>query len=129
MTKELVTGLTEDHYVVSGDGRLLAYQSKSGENGANELAIMNLSTGKTRTVTGKEGENIYPLGFVKNDFVYGTTRIEDAGQTAAGEDASPMYKVEIQNSKGKTVKTYEQKEIYILGAKMEKNRVILERAV
>ena len=27
------------------------------------------------------------------------------------------------------VKTYEQKEIYILGAKMEKNRVILERAV
>ena len=128
-TKELVTGLTEDHYVVSGDGRLLAYQSKSGENGANELTIMNLSSGKTRTVTGKEGENIYPLGFVKNDFVYGTSRIEDAGQTAAGEDASPMYKVEIQNSKGKTVKTYEQKEIYILGAKMEKNRVILERAV
>lgn len=128
-TKELVTGLTEDHYVVSSDGRLLAYQSKSGENGANELTIMNLSSGKTRTVTGKEGENIYPLGFVKNDFVYGTSRIEDAGQTAAGEDASPMYKVEIQNSKGKTVKTYEQKEIYILGAKMEKNRVILERAV
>lgn len=128
-TKELVTGLTEDHYVVSSDGRFLAYQSKSGENGANELTIMNLSSGKTRTVTGKEGENIYPLGFVKNDFVYGTSRIEDAGQTAAGEDASPMYKVEIQNSKGKTVKTYEQKEIYILGAKMEKNRVILERAV
>lgn len=128
-TKELVTGLTEDHYVVSSDGRLLAYQSKSGENGANELTIMNLSSGKTRTVTGKEGENIYPLGFVKNDFVYGTSRIEDAGQTAAGEDASPMYKVEIQNSKGKTVKTYEQKEIYILGTKMEKNRVILERAV
>ena len=128
-TKELVTGLTEDHYVASSDGRLLAYQSKSGENGANELTIMNLSSGKTRTVTGKEGENIYPLGFVKNDFVYGTSRIEDAGQTAAGEDASPMYKVEIQNSKGKTVKTYEQKEIYILGAKMEKNRVILERAV
>ena len=128
-TKELVTGLTEDHYVASSDGRLLAYQSKSGENGANELTIMNLSSGKTRTVTGKEGENIYPLGFVKNDFVYGTSRIEDAGQTAAGEDASPMYKVEIQNSKGKTVKTYKQKEIYILGAKMEKNRVILERAV
>lgn len=128
-TKELVTGLTEDHYVVSSDGRFLAYQSKSGENGANELTIMNLSSGKTRTVTGKEGENIYPLGFVKNDFVYGTSRIEDAGQTAAGEDARPMYKVEIQNSKGKTVKTYEQKEIYILGAKMEKNRVILERAV
>lgn len=128
-TKELVTGLTEDHYVVSSDGRFLAYQSKSGENGANELTIMNLSSGKTRTVTGKEGENIYPLGFVKNDFVYGTSRIEDAGQTAAGEDASPMYKVEIQNSKGKTVKTYEQKEIYILGTKMEKNRVILERAV
>lgn len=128
-TKELVTGLTEDHYVASSDGRLLAYQSKSGENGANELTIMNLSSGKTRTVTGKEGENIYPLGFVKNDFVYGTSRIEDAGQTAAGEDASPMHKVEIQNSKGKTVKTYEQKEIYILGAKMEKNRVILERAV
>ena len=49
---------------------------------------------------------------MKNDFVYGTSRIEDAGQTAAGEDASPMYKVEIQNSKGKTVKTYELKRSY-----------------
>ena len=44
-TKELVTGLTEDHYVVSSDGRLLAYQSKSGENGANELTIMNVFGG------------------------------------------------------------------------------------
>lgn len=127
-TNEIVTELTEDHYVVSGDGHLLAYQSKGGENGANELTVMNLSSGKTRTVTAKDGENIYPLGFVKNDFVYGTSKIEDSGQTAAGEPVNPMYKVEIQNSKGKIVKTYQQKDIYILGAKMEKNRVILERA-
>lgn len=127
-TNEIVTELTEDHYVVSGDGHLLAYQSKSGENGTNELTVMNLSSGKTRTVTAKDGENIYPLGFVKNDFVYGTSKTEDSGQTAAGESVNPMYKVEIQNSKGKIVKTYQQKNIYILGAKMEKNRVILERA-
>lgn len=127
-TNEIVTELTEDHYVVSGDGHLLAYQSNSGENGTNELTIMNLSSGKTRTVTAKDGENIYPLGFVKNDFVYGTSKTEDSGQTAAGESVNPMYKVEIQNSKGKIVKTYQQKNIYILGAKMEKNRVILERA-
>lgn len=127
-TNEIVAGLTEDHYVVSGDGHLLAYQSKNGENGANELTVMNLSSGKTRTVTAKEGENIYPLGFVKNDFVYGTSKTEDSGQTAAGESVNPMYKVEIQNSKGKIVKTYQQNNIYILGAKMEQNRVILERA-
>lgn len=127
-TKELVTGLEEDHYVVSSDGRLLAYQSKRGEHGPNELTIMNLSSGKTRTVSAKKGENIYPLGFVKNDFVYGIAKGDDAGKTAAGESVAPMYKVEIQNSKGKKVKTYQQDNIYILGATMEENRIVLKRA-
>lgn len=127
-TKELVRGLGENQYVVSGDGHILAYQAEEGANAAQEITVMNLSSGKTRTVTCEENESIQPLGFIRNDFVYGVAKLTDTGKSVSGEDVIPMYKVEIQNSKGKVVKNYEQEGIYILGAELNVNRVVLKRA-
>ena len=39
-----------------------------------------------------------------------------------------MYQVEIRSSKGEVVKKYSQKKIYVLDAKVEDNRIILEQA-
>lgn len=124
-TEELQTGLTEDKYELSADGHLLAYCADAD---ASEISIMNLRTGKTRTISAAEKEGIKPLGFIGSDFVYGRFRISDKGKTAAGETTDPMYRVEIQNSKGKVVKKYQQKKVYVLDAKVEENRVILEQA-
>lgn len=128
-TKEMVQGLEEGQYVVSEDGRLMAYQEMEEKQAGGKIVVVDFSTGKQRTVEAKKGESIHPLGFVKNDFVYGISREKDKGQTVSGESVVPMYKVEIQNSKSEVVKTYEQKNIFIMGAELEENRVILERAV
>lgn len=128
-TRELAPKLEEGQYVVSEDGRLLAYQMTGEEQAAGNIVVMDFATGEQRIVEAAEGENVYPLGFVKNDFVYGIFRAEDKGQTISGESIIPMYKVEIQNSKNEIVKTYEQKNVYIMDAEFEENRVILKCAV
>ena len=104
-TKEIVKGLAPNQYVVSGDGHLLAYQTAESETDVREIIILNLASGQEKSVTCKEGESIHPLGFVRNDFVYGIAKTGDMGQTVSGEAVIPMYKVEIQNSKGKVIKT------------------------
>ena len=53
-TKELVTGPYGGSLCGIRRRASPRLSVKSGENGANELTIMNLSSGKTRTVTGKK---------------------------------------------------------------------------
>ena len=118
----LAKELADDQYVVSEDGHIVAYQ-KDGH-----IVVKNLATGNERTVEGGENETIQPLGFIKNDFVYGVSREEDSGETVSGTVVNSMYKVEIQNSKSKVIKTYEQENVYILGARFDGNMITLERA-
>ena len=126
--KELATGLDEQQYVVSDDGHIAAYMITDDEQGTEKIVVKNFASGKEESVTCKEDETLTPLGFVKNDFVYGVARTSDAGTTASGQEVIPMYKVEIINSKGEVVKTYEQADIYILTAEFDGNMITLGRA-
>lgn len=123
----VVEGLEEDQYVVSDDGHMIAYQSNGTLTDATEIQVINFANGKERTVTCGDGECIRPLGFVGNDFVYGTAKTADTGKSVSGETVVPLYKVEIQNSKNKIIKTYEQKDIYILEASFADNMITLSR--
>ncbi len=125
---ELAAGLADSQYVTSADGTLIAYQEQADGSGKNTVTIKNFSTGEEYTTEGGADEIVTPLGFMDNDFVYGVSRREDAGQTASGQETAPMYKVEIEDDTGKTVKTYEQEGIYILGAELEDSLITLNRA-
>ncbi len=125
--KELVTGLSDSQYVVSKDGHIAAYQTTGGSGENERIVVKDFITGKERSIECKGGESIHPLGFIKNDFVYGTARDEDSGKTVSGQDVIPMYKIEIQNSKGKKVKTYEQNGFYILNAEFADDMITLNR--
>ena len=125
----LVEALNEDQYVVSEDGHLVAYQENGDLNTATKVVVKNLESGKERTAECESDECIRPLGFVKNDFVYGVAKTADTGKTVSGEITVPMYKVEIQNSKSEIVKTYQADGTYVLDAYLKDNMVTLNRAV
>ena len=125
----LVEALNEDQYVVSEDGHLVAYQENGDLNTATKVVVKNLESGKERTAECESDECIRPLGFVKNDFVYGVAKTADTGKTVSGEITVPMYKVEIQNSKSEILKTYQADGTYVLDAYLKDNMVTLNRAV
>ena len=92
------------------------------------MTVKNLESGKERKTECGGDECIRPLGFVKNDFVYGVAKTADTGRTISGEVTVPMYKIGIQNSKGEIVKTYQVEGIYVLDTVFDVNMITLNRA-
>lgn len=125
----LVENLEKDQYVSSKDGRLLAYQTVSSFENAEEVKVLDFVTGKERTVTCSSGEFIRPLGFISEDFVYGIGRKEDAGAFVTGEHVCPMYKLEIRDTDNEVVKTYQADQVYVTGVTVEEKMLILDRVV
>lgn len=128
-TTTLVENLTDQQFVTSEDGQLLAYQSNGTLEDATKVIVKDLESGEDREVECKEGECIQPLGFVNGDFVCGVARKEDIGKNVSGETVIPMYKVEIRDSKNKVIKTYESDSDFVSGAKISDGMIDLERVV
>lgn len=105
----LVKDLEEGQYQVSPDGHLLAYQSEGGKiNESQKIIVLNLKTGKSFDITSEGDEYVKPIGFIRNDFAYGTLRGSDAGTNISGQSVYPMYKVDIITQKPRRIaKTYE----------------------
>lgn len=125
----LVENLEKDQYVSSKDGRLLAYQTVSSLENAEEVKVLDFVTGKERTVTCSSGEFIRPLGFISEDFVYGIGRKEDAGAFVTGGHVCPMYKLEIRDTDNEVVKIYQADQVYVTGVTVEEKMLILDRVV
>jgi hypothetical protein len=125
--KVQIEGLSDGQYVVSDDGSMVAYQSNGDANTATELIVLDLESGEEQKIACLEDECIRPLGFMKEDFVYGIARTSDIGKTAAGESIIPMYKVEIAGSDGEVEKTYQVDGTYVIRAEFADNMITLSR--
>lgn len=123
----LEKNLEEGQYIVSDDGKHIAYQSNGKLTEATEMTIQNLQTGKKHKVKAEKGEVIRPLTFVLGDAVYGIGKKEDIGKNVSGNDIIPLYQVEIRNQKNEVVKTYSEDQTYVVNAKAEHNMITLER--
>lgn len=123
----LVKNLEEGQYIVSDDGKYIAYQSNGKLTEATEMTIQNLQSGKKHKVKARKGEVIRPLTFVLGDAVYGIGKKEDIGKNVSGNQIIPLYKVEIRNQKNEVVKTYHEEQTYVVYAKTEHNMITLER--
>lgn len=122
----LAENLSEDQYTVSDGGQLMAYQT---DDTAKEIQVMNLKTAAGYQVKAADGETVRPLGFVNSDFIYGKSRAEDAGQSSSGEEITPMYAVEILNSKNESVAEYSftDSDIYTTDILVDGNLLTLNR--
>lgn len=125
----VMEGLSEGQYVTSDDGRLLAYQCDGSLNDATKIVVWDLEQGKEQYVSAKEDTFIRPLGFVGDDFVYGSLRSSDAGVTTDGTEMTPMYQLEICNFSGEILKTYAVKGILIDDITIDGNMITLNRVI
>ena len=121
--------LKEGQYVFSANGKYVAYQKNGNLKDADCIEVWNLEKEKSFLVEVPQEELIRPLGFVKEDIVYGVGRESDAGKDAAGEELIPFYKLEIRNGKNEVVKSYQVDGIYIRDAWVADNMITMERAV
>lgn len=102
----LADGLAEGDYILSDDGSMAAFRTEGSEETAAGVQVLDLDSGKGYRIDAGEGETIRPLGFVNSDFVYGKAKAEDKGTDISGREITPMYEVEIRNSKNKEEAKY-----------------------
>lgn len=118
--RRVVENLTQECYAVSEDGRYFAWQKdKQGQS----LDVMDLEKEEIRSIEGKDGECLRPIGFVQSDFVYGAAKEEDIIEDVR----FPMYQVMIADRDGNVVKEYQKDGYYITKAYVEKDTIFLNR--
>ena len=117
----------DGQYAVSPGRNLVAYQCGGNLYEANEIKIRNLETGKDyKSIQAEEGESIRPLGFVKNDLVYGVARKSDKGVTISGEKILPMHQLKIKNPAGDVLKEWQRKDQYIQDASIDGGMITID---
>ncbi len=127
-TKTLREDLQDVLNVTAENSSRVAYRTPEEDGQTTKITVKDFVTGEESQVVSESGDTIVPLGFVDTDFVYGSMREEDAGETEAGEAVTPYYRLDIKNVDGETVKTYQEDGIYILDVGLEDNVITLTRA-
>lgn len=121
----LAEGLTDEQYVVSDDGSLLAYQPEGTLERARQTVVLNLATEETYTMAAPDGEAIRPLGFIGQDFVCGYVKESNRGKTPVGEELLPINRLEIWELGETQTRTYVCSDKYISDIFIEDNMMTL----
>lgn len=129
-TRQMVSGLTDESFAVSDSNRFVAWVSGDAVTKSSRIQLMNLSEQKTVEITEGSDEYLKPLGFMKEDFVYGVAKASDVFHDAAGNVIFPMYRIKILDlsaGEPKVIKTYEKEGYYVSGIEMEGYTMYLNR--
>ncbi len=121
---KLTSAMSPNQYAISETGDVIAYQSLNDDM-TNGVTVLQLETGAKYEIHGENGETIIPIGFVYNDFVYGRAKESDINVDEFDMTIEPMYALEIRDTKGTVMKTYEKTDYFITEASVSNNQVDL----
>lgn len=118
----LAEGLGSESYSVSSDGHLLAWQTDDQTTG--DITVLNLENERRSTIAA-DGQMLYPVGFLVDDFVYG---VADADSRSVADGSVPMSYVRIYDADaGEIIKEYHKKNYYMTDVSINEYVINLER--
>lgn len=123
----LAEGISEDRLQVSESGFFAAWTDEE----AAKISLLNTRNGIVNEITTESGEILQALGFMEEDFIYGTAYREDIRIDMAGQKVVPMYRVIIRDHSGNQVREfdYAAKGKYVTGVSIVENRIDLSCVV
>ncbi|MCM1037681.1 MAG: hypothetical protein NC434_00035 [Ruminococcus sp.] len=125
----IVSGLTEDSYKVSRSNKMLVWQEGTDQYSCRTLKLLNLGEMQETEINAGSGEYIALLGFMEEDLIYGLARQDDIVIDHTGNTTFPMYCLRIQGDGGKVLKTYREKDIYVVDSSIADNQITLSRVM
>lgn len=125
----IVFGLPSEKYFVSENRKIVVYPDSANEEEVKQLYIHNFETGEIYTESGASEDRLLALGFVNNDLIYGVADSSDIVISDDNEAILPLYKLYIISQSGESIKEYDKSGIYIMDAKVQDDKIYLQRAV
>ncbi|MFA9464750.1 MAG: hypothetical protein ACERKN_10730 [Velocimicrobium sp.] len=122
--KTIVNSANKNSFTVMKESHGIAWIDKDD---AKTLHIMDLETEKQKKISAKEGEIVRIFGSIASNVIFGYVKEDDIKETTEGKVYTPAYNIEITDMKGNIVKTYQQKNAYIVDSEMSGNIIKLYR--
>ncbi len=123
----IATGLSEESFRVSENGKMLAWVESGDGYGAQSMQFMNLMSGRRMTIESEHGEYVQPLGFMGDDLIYGIADRQDVAIDNSGRIFFPMHTVRIQDEMENVLKEYSAPDMYVISCGVEENQIMLYR--
>lgn len=120
----LAENVSEDDLKISSDRSLAAWTTDGGAS----ISLLDVESGTIREIPAESGEVLCALGFMDEDFIYGTAYAADISSNLAGEETVPMYRVVLRDHSGNEVRefNYTSRGKYVTGVTIVENRIDLE---
>lgn len=129
VTQEIMTGMDNSQYAVSGSGRYMAWMENPVTS--DSIHILDLETSNSFDIKAASGQLLRPLGFMDDDLIYGIVNEKDVSMDEAGTKVYPMSQViiaDITNTAGASqLMSYEKSGVYISDIRIESYTIYLDR--
>lgn len=123
----IVAGVSNDSFLMSREGKFIAWQNSATLKESTEIVILNLETGTRKTVSADNGESIKLFGSIGANLIYGFGKTKDISELSDGRVILPAGNAQIVDKSGNVLKNYKKNSIYITSAQVNDNIVELER--
>ena len=119
----LANDIPEELVQISDSGQTAAWTD--GSNGV--ISLLHTETGIVQRIEASAGEAVRALGFMEEDFIYGTARVDDIRVLEDGSEIFPMYRIIIRAADGQAVREfdYSSKGKYVTALSIVQNRIDL----
>ena len=124
----IVKNLTDEAFAISESNRYFAWVDSVYES--DTIHLIDFSTEKVTDFTEEASSYLRPLGFMKEDFVYGVAMRQDVVVDAAGNTLFPMQQVKIMDTASEQhdiLKTYEKPGYYVQSISISDYTIYLNR--
>lgn len=125
--KALLSGIDPECFTSSSTGAMCAWADSMSRYSANSLTVLDLESEKRRTVTADAGQYLRVIGFINEDFIYGTAAAEEITAYPSEEILFPMNEIRIEAFTGERIKTYAPEGLRVVGTNTREGLVELTR--
>ncbi|MBR5047564.1 MAG: hypothetical protein IKX76_04955 [Eubacterium sp.] len=115
----LESGMINESVTASRDQSIIAIEDQRNLTKNTSIRMMDLETGQKHTFTCSDSQRIRAVGFLANDFIYGTASAQDVKISAGNVLTFPMKKLSIVTIEGVEIKSYKKSKRYILDTEMD----------
>ena len=127
--EEIVSNISDEEFAFSREDNYIVWEEKDDEGLSGKVIIYDLETASKKEITAENNTTVKLLGTIGTDFIYGIANNSDIITTLEGKEQTPMFKLVIADSKGKTLKEYQEDGYYIMDIEVDSSIITLTRAI
>lgn len=116
-----------DAFVTPVSGTAVAWCDEMTPEAGTHLTVLSLSSGAERHIEAPDGCYVKPLGFINDDFIYGTADRDDIRSDGRSGTVFAMKSLTIEDLAGNTILEYEKPGYYISSVTIKSGLIELER--